>query len=165
MNAWFRRLLLVLTVGGGFLGLALTLQLFATADKAIVYLTLLAFVGLYGYGIFVGLKLSEGFNPIAHLRFYFALQVPFISSPVIAYRFCSGLQATVAIIYRGGEIVAEGLHLESGLRWDCRLGSEWKFAILSSEPWGCGVNLVALILMFLLYSRWAGVPGERASPT
>jgi hypothetical protein len=47
MNAWFRRLLLVLTVGGGFLGLALTLQLFATADKAIAYLTLLASGSFY----------------------------------------------------------------------------------------------------------------------
>ncbi len=152
MNVWFRRLLLVLTIGGSFMGLALTIQFFSSANKVIAYIILLAFVGMYGYGIFVGLKLSEGPPPLEHLRFYFGLQIPFISSPLIAYRFCSGLQATVAIV-------------ESGLKWDCRLGSEWQFAILSSAPWGCGVNFVALILVFLLYSRLAGVREGGPGPT
>jgi hypothetical protein len=120
-------------------------------NKAIGYLVLLLLVGLYGYGIFVGLKLSEGPIPIEHLRFYFALQIPFISSPLISYRFCSGLQATVAI-------------LQSGLAWDCRLGSEWQFSLLGSAPWGCGVNLIALIMVFVLYSPVIHVPEETSSP-
>jgi hypothetical protein len=144
MNAWFRRFLLILTIGGGFIGVALTTQFFSQANKVIAYIMLLAFVGLYGYGIFVGLKLSEGSAPLRHLRLYFGLQIPFISSPLIAYRFCSGLQATVAII-------------QPGLRWDCRLGSEWQIAILSSGLWGVGVNFVALAIVFLLYSRLAVV--------
>jgi hypothetical protein len=142
MNVWFRRLLLILTIGGGFVGVTLTVQFFAQADKVIAYAILLAFVGLYAYGIFVGLKLSEGPPPLNHLRLYFALQIPFISSPLIAYRFCSGLQVTVAII-------------QPGLRWDCYLGSQWQFAILSSAPWGCGVNFVALVIVFLLYFHLA----------
>jgi hypothetical protein len=139
MSVWFRRLLLILTIGGGFLGLAVTLQFLPSASKVITYFMLFAFIGLYAYGIFVGLTLSEGPVPIKHLRFYFALQIPFISSPLIVYGFCSGLQATVAI-------------LQSGPAWGWRLGSQWQFALFSSAPWGCGVNLIALIMVFVLYS-------------
>lgn len=131
MDAWFRRLLLILTIGGGFMGVTITTQFFPQANKVIVYIMLLVFVGLYGYGIFVGLKLSEASAPLRHLRLYFGLQIPLISSPVIAYRFCSGLQATIAII-------------QPGLRWDCRLGSEWQFSILSSAPWGVGIKLCCI---------------------
>ena len=142
MNVWFRRLLLVLTIGGGFLGIAVTIQFFAQTDKVVGYIMLLAFIGLYAYGVLVGLKLSEGPPPLKHLRLYFGVQIPFISSPVVVYRFCSGLQATVAIA-------------QSGLTWDCRLGTEWQFAIFSSAVWGCGINFVALVIVSLLYSRLA----------
>lgn len=145
MNIWLRRLLLILTIGGGFVGIALTIQFFTQADKVIAYVMLVAFSGLYGYGIFVGIKLSEGPPLLKHLRLYFGLQIPFISSPVIAYRFCSGLQATVAMV-------------QSSLKWDFRLGVEGQFAILSSAPWGIGVNFVALAIVFLLYSRLAVAP-------
>ena len=101
MNAWFRRLLLILTIGGGFAGVLLTIHSLPQGNKVIGYISLLAFIGLYSYGIFVGFKLSEGPVPLEHLRVYFGLQIPFISSPLIAYRFCSGLSATVAIIQPG----------------------------------------------------------------
>jgi hypothetical protein len=147
VNAWFRRLLLILTIGGGFVGVVLTMQFFSQANKGIAYATLLAFIALYGYGIFVGLKLSEGPTPLRHLRAYFILQIPLISSPLVAYRFCSGLQATVAII-------------PPSFGFDFRLGSEWHFAVSSSDRWGIGVNLVALAIVFLLYSRFAARPED-----
>ena len=118
MNVWFRRLLLILTIGGGFVGVARTIQFFSHVDKVIAYVVLLAFVCLYGYGIFLGVKLSEGPAPLRHLRVYFGLQIPFISSPIVAYRFATGFQTTIAIT-------------QSGLGWDVRfLGSEGQFAIL-----------------------------------
>jgi hypothetical protein len=150
MNVWFRRLLLILTIGGGFLGLALTIELFHQANKAVLYIMLLGFVCLYGYGIFAGLKLSDGAAPLGHLRLYFALQIPFISSPVIAYHFCSGLQATIAIV-------------QPGLTWGFRLGSEWQFALLSSAPWGIGINFIALAIVCLLHSPFAVVPADTES--
>src|SRR5438093_13143723 len=101
MNAWFRRLLLILMIGGGFLGIALTAQAFSRADRVIAYIALLAFVALNGYGIFLGVRLSDGSAPLRHLRFYFALQIPFISSPIIAYRFATGLQVTIAMMQSG----------------------------------------------------------------
>ncbi len=147
MNAWFRRLILILTIGGGFVGILLTAQSFSQADKVVAYIALLAFVGLYGYGIFLGVRLSEGSAPLRHLRLYFGLQIPFLSSPVIAYRFSTGLQVTIAMI-------------QSGVRCDWRLGSEGQFAILSPEPWGIGINLVALAIVCLLYSRLAVVADD-----
>jgi len=147
MNAWLRRLLLILTIGGGFVGITLTAPFFFHVDKVIAYGALLVFVALYGYGIFLGVKLSEGSAPLPHLRFYFGLQIPFLSSPVIAYRFSTGLQATIAII-------------QPGVRFDWRLGSEGQFAILSSEPWGIGINIFALAIVLLLYSRFAVVPED-----
>jgi hypothetical protein len=146
MNVWFRRLLLIL-IGGGFIGIALTAQAFPQSDRVIAYVALLAFVILNGYGIFLGVRLSDGSAPLRHLRLYFALQIPFISSPIIAYRFATGLQVTIAMI-------------QSGLRWDWRLGSEGQFAILSSAPWGIGINVVAVAIVLLLYSRLAVMPEE-----
>ena len=148
MNVWFRRLLLILTIGGGFVGVARTIQFFSHVDKVIAYVVLLAFVCLYGYGIFLGVKLSEGPAPLRHLRVYFGLQIPFISSPIVAYRFATGFQTTIAIT-------------QSGLGWDVRfLGSEGQFAILSQEPWGVGINVIASAIVFLLYSRLAVVPED-----
>ena len=48
--------------------MAVTIQFFLHANTVIAYILALAFVGLYGYGIFVGFKLSAGdgkqFSPI-----------------------------------------------------------------------------------------------------
>ena len=117
------------------------MQFVSQANKVIAYAMLLAFIALYGYGIFVGLKLSEGPTPLRHLRAYFILKIPLISSPLVTYRFCSGLQATVAII-------------PPTFGFDFRLGSEWHSAISSSDRWGIGVNLVALASSFSCIHVW-----------
>jgi hypothetical protein len=79
-------------------------------------------------------------SPLRALRVYFALQIPFISSPLIAYRFSTGFQTTIAIV-------------QSRFAVDWRLGSEGQFALFSSAPWGVGLNIVALVIVLLLYSR------------
>ena len=150
MNAWFRRLLLILTIGGGAVGIVLTMSLFGQMTKVFGFIILLAFIALYGYGVFVGLKLSEGPVSLKHLRVYFGLQIPFFSSPIIGYRFCSGFQFTAAV-------------MQPGFRWDLRLGSEWQFILGSPAPWGIGINFFALAILLLLHSRLAGpdnVPAE-----
>ncbi len=134
-------------IGGGFIGIALTAQSFSQADRVIVYIALLAFVCLNGYGIFLGVRLSEGSARLRHLRFYFMLQIPFISSPIIVYQFATGLHVTVAII-------------QSTLSCGWRLGSEGQLAISSSAPWGIGINVIAIAIVVLLYSRLAVVPQD-----
>jgi hypothetical protein len=132
-------------IGGGFIGIALTAQSFSQADRVIVFIALLAFVCLNSYGIFLGVRLSEGLAPLRHLRFYFMLQIPFISSPIIVYQFATGFQITIAII-------------QSALTCGWHLGSEGQLAISSPAPWGIGINVVALAIVVLLYSRFAAVP-------
>ena len=141
MNIWFRRFLLILTIGGSFAGLVLTWQIIFLAEKPfwVTYVISLIFLALYGYGVFIGVCLAEGANPISSLIFYFAMQVPFISSHRVTYRFYSGLEATLAI-------------RDFGLGWDARFGSEWRLAILSSAPLGFGINVVAIIIVFILTS-------------
>jgi hypothetical protein len=149
-DIWLRRLLVILLIGGGFTGVALITEFVFPPMKSIARITLLGFVCIYCYGIFIGLKLSEGTASLKYLRLYFALQIPFVSSPIITYRFGSGLQVTLAIT-------------ESGLTSICRLGSEFQFAISSSAPWGIGVNFVGLAILFLLYSRLVAVRDDAAS--
>lgn len=150
MNIWLRRLLVVLLVGGGFAGVALIPDFVFQPMKPIARLVLLGFVCVYCYAVFIGLKLSEGTACLKCLRLYFAFQIPFVSSPIITYRFGSGLQITLAII-------------ESGLTLGCRLGSEFQLAVSSSAPWGIGVNFVGLAILFLLYSRLAVGRDDTAS--
>jgi hypothetical protein len=68
----------------------------------------------------------------------FALQVPWISSPLVTYRFTAGFQLSAGII--GG-----------GLTASFRLGSDFHFFLLQPHPVGLGINVAALaVLVFLL---------------
>lgn len=139
MNVWFRRLLVVLTIGGGFAGVVVTMNAMLTATKvaAVGYVVMLLFLLLYAYGIFAGLRLSENATSYRHVIFFYALQVPFFSSPVIVYRFTCGLHATIAVV---------------GFRfaWMLRFGSDWQLALVQPNLWGVGINLFAAGVLFAL---------------
>ena len=61
MNIWFRRFLVVLTVGGGFFGAVISTDtLFAAKDTPVFGYAMIALViALYTYGIVSGIRLSE----------------------------------------------------------------------------------------------------------
>jgi hypothetical protein len=130
----------VLTIGGAFLGWIATLDSFFTIrDTPLIgYGIMIIFVALYGYGIFAGIRFTETTKPDIHLFLYYLLQIPFISSPFVVFRFGSGLQTTVAII---------GFRLA----WILHLGSDWQFALLSPNQWGLGLNLFPLCIILVLY--------------
>ncbi|MCX6952924.1 MAG: hypothetical protein NTV51_12280 [Verrucomicrobia bacterium] len=67
----------------------------------------------------------------------YCLQVPWISSPLIGYRFTSGFNVPGAIV--GGK-------LNGGFR----IGSDWQFNFLQAIPWGVGLNLFALVMAWIL---------------
>ena len=70
-----------------------------------------------------------------------AIQIPWISTPIIVYKFASGLYGFLTVgsprepgrfgVYFGGEAL---------------LGSSYQFAWLQKNPWTVGVNFVALAL-------------------
>src|SRR4051812_27799422 len=100
MNIWFRRFLVILTLGGGFLGAVMMANVAFTAKNTPVvgYVLMALFIGLYVYGIFAGMRLSEEPTSYAHVLAFFLLQVPFVSSPLLVYRFACGLHVTVAMV-------------------------------------------------------------------
>ena len=139
MNIWFRRFLVVLTVGGGFLGAAISADtLFAAENTPMFGYAMIALViALYTYGIFAGIRLSEDASHYGHVLFFYALQVPFFSSPILLYRFACGFHATIWVV-------------GFSIGWMFRLGSDFQLAILQPNSWGGGVNLFAAAILFAL---------------
>jgi hypothetical protein len=67
--------------------------------------------------------------------------VPWVSSPVLAYRFSSGLYVTVGLLAN---------HFTIG----ARVGSDFRLNCFQGTPWGFGINLFALaVLLFLVHAR------------
>lgn len=149
MNSWMRRLNLVLTIGGGFVGVVVTLQAFFASEEAnpMFYALLCAFMGLYGYGIFAGLRLVEAPEERKHLAIFYWLQVPWISSPILAYRFAAGFHVSGAI-------------LGSQLSGFFRIGSDWQFSLFQTAPWGVGLNVFALVMAIIATRRSKDVPEQ-----
>lgn len=135
-----------MTVGGGFAGFAGTLpSLFNSPGASTFKLVLiLIFMGLYVFVTVSGLLFVA--NPVrtGPLVAALALQIPWISSSLIVYKFAAGAQAFFiigspenenAIVHLGGDVL---------------LGSSWKFGLLQENPLRFGVNLAALAILLLL---------------
>lgn len=139
MKPWLRLTLITLTVGGGFTGFVQTLwPLFDPENQEPSYkVIMMAFLMLYAFVILSGLLFVQNQQRIAPLRLALWLQVPWVSSPVIAYQFVSGFHVTVGI--------ADGY-----LTTDFWLGSGWTFYLFTEFPWGFGINLFALFMLVLL---------------
>ena len=139
MNIWFRRSLVVLTVGGGFFGAVISTDtLFAAKNTPVFGYAMIALViALYTYGIFAGIRLSEDARHYGHVLFFYALQVPFFSSPILLYRFACGFHATIWVV-------------GFSFGWMFRLGSDCQLAINQPNSWGAGVNLFAAAILFAL---------------
>lgn len=139
MNPWFRRFLVILTVGGGFLGAAVVAAAVVGRKNtsALEYAMYGFTILLYVYGIFAGVRLTENPTRYRHLIIFHALQIPFISSPGFTYRFACGLHVTIGMV-------------ASKFVWAYRLGSDWQMSILQPRAWGIGVNLVAAVIFVAL---------------
>ena len=138
MKTWLRMVIVLVTVGGGFTGFVVTTQFLSAATDRPANLVLGAAFAL-GYGLVVAAGLLFVHNPrrLWPAVVAVAQQVPFVSSPLVRYRFTSGAHCTVGLV--GGNIAAA-----------FRLGSDFEFALLQPHPWGAGVNLFALALFVLL---------------
>jgi hypothetical protein len=96
-------------------------------------------IATFGFGVWAGLKFIEDeARGLRLLRRFFALQIPILFSPYVAYQLGSGFSANVAW---------GGPHLSAFFRF----GSEMTVSLLQNRPWGFGVNVFALV-MFL----WTG---------
>jgi len=139
VKTWIRWLLLALSIGGGFEGIALNFQFLSLPEfKQPVYVALIGIsIILYGFVFVSGLLFADDPNCSAPLLISLCLQIPTISSPILVYRFLSGFPFVLSVT--GGK-----------LNTMVRVGGEWQFNLFQELPWEGGINLCALISLILL---------------
>lgn len=147
LHVWSHRILLVLIIGGSFMGISTTVMsaLAVSEWTASAYGGLILATLFYGYGLFVGLRLAELPNDIRHVVIFYLLQVPFFSSPFFLFRFMAGADADVA-------------YFPSGFAANYRFGSSWEVGVLENVPWGFGINLFAVGILCALFVLKASTP-------
>ncbi len=151
MNKFIVYLLVVLEVGGGFMGFSVILasQPWNKNINAFMYIGVCL---LFIFGIFAGLALiKESRYGIASSAIYQALQVPLISSHVISYNIRSGVRLIVGVL-RGMPYVT----FDIGARCTIIFGKR-------PDSWGFGINLIALILFVYLIFQLRSKPNVNES--
>jgi hypothetical protein len=141
MNIWTKRLFILLSVGGGYCGAVFMFLLFPQVKGQIAgYILVSAMIATFGFGVFCGLRLIEDEEKgLRLLRWFFGVQIPILSSPLLAYQLSSG--AGVNLSWIGSNM---------SIFW--RFGSEMGVWILQDRPWGLGLNAFALV-MFVWTNR------------
>jgi hypothetical protein len=142
MNRWLRRLHLVLTIGGGFAGLAVAFTTMgdsfrqSLSDGFLIIGAILYFL----CAVVVGVRLADGAASRMSLLWLYGVQVPLFSSPVIAYHLSLGAHAYIGV-------------LGDSFYWNLQFGDHYSVSLGNGDLlWGFGVNLFALA-MWLITSR------------
>lgn len=139
MKAWLLLTLITMTIGGGFTGVALTSQMLLSQKTGDVnaILILCGFALLNLFVLATGLLFVQNPKRTTPIAIALALQIPAISTPIIGYRYITGLGATVGVG-------------KDGLFYLVRLGSDIQFNLLRPAPAAVGVNLIALVLLIAM---------------
>ena len=139
MSSWLRLTLITMTVGGGFTGIALSLQMLSSQQiaGAEIYAIYIGFLILSLFVLVSGLVFVQNPDRFTLLAFALAIQIPQVTSQILAFRFGLGIH--------GGF----GLSTTGPFGW-VRVGGDVNFGVLRPLPWSIGVNLVALILLAAL---------------
>lgn len=139
MKSRLRWALIISQVGGGFTGIVITLDyLFNSRNTPLPVLFIsMGFIVLYAFVTIAGALFALDERRTWPLRTALWLQIPWISSSIMAWRFTSGLSITVTLI--GG-----------GLSMNFWLGSIWQFNLFEKLPPGVGINLFAMLMLLLL---------------
>lgn len=150
MKPWLRLTLITMTVGGGFAGFAITFQTLQTGltshNQPILNLLLMGiFLVLNGGVTFSGLLFVYDPHRTGPLAVALAVQVPWISSSLIAYRFATGFEL---VLNANGPAKGEDFALHLGCHFF--LGSSWSVSFSGENQFGLGINVVALIMLVLL---------------
>jgi hypothetical protein len=136
MNAPLRLTLVTMSVGGGFLGLALAGQMLLGPEVQL--LTTLQLMLLFLFVTVSGLVCVQWPHRSNLLVVALALQVPLISSPFFTYRLGAGCSFIVGVV-------------DARFYWHAvLLGSRAEVGWFGNFPWGIGINLVAASLLILL---------------
>ena len=147
MSTWLRLTIVTASVGGGFMGVALTLPLLfhPPVGKLSYVLVATCFWGLYAFVTVSGLIFSIYPGRTRLLFAAFATQIPYVSSSVLTYKFAAGVPAflTLGAAENSNKV---GIHLNA----EVLLGSSWYFGLLEPARFRFGVNVFALLMLILL---------------
>ena len=153
MKTWLRLLLVTVTVGGGFTGIVLTSNLLGSGGHGAMQIVIvLLFMALYAFVTVSGLLLVLDESRTRPVLTALALQIPWVSSPVMVYQFASGLHAAITL-GTPEDTDRIGIHLG----WNFLFGTHFQFRVgtYQETPLALGVNAVAvaLVIFLLRYSR------------
>ena len=148
LRTLLRVALITMTVGGGFKGVILTVQLLASSDSSAVVQRVLVvmFLALYGFVAACGLWFACDRRRVRPLLAALAIQIPWVSTPLVVYKFAAGLYAVVSV---GGPQDAGDLGVRFGA--EALFGSTFRVAWLQEIPWSVGVNVAALVFFVVLW--------------
>jgi len=141
MKIWQRRAIGILTLGGGSVGIAATIALLLTRTNPIEWIFCVAFMMVYAWGVWCGVRLLEGQpgSQRSTLK-YWLIQIPKFGSPLLGYFLSSGFHTTVSLQIAPFNLNANFL-----------LGSTFNYSLLQAQqPWLVGVNVFALVIAWLL---------------
>lgn len=144
MTLWQRRVLSILSIGGGAIGITVALTLLFSRSNPIEWILIAPFIAIYGWGIWCGVGLLERrLGAERSSLWYWLVQVPAFGSPYVGYSITSGFHMTLSIT------------LPADLAWNLMLGSTIRYSLLqSSEPWMLGLNIFAAgVALFLFLKR------------
>jgi len=142
MSPYLKWPLAALTIIGSILGAGLTLfhipfALLGKHNASAVLIGFFTAASLYAFGIIAGVLFAQNSARRRPLQIYYALQLFWLSAPHIGCRFISGAH------------IVPGLAGEN-LTFSWGLGSVWHFGSSPDAPWGLGLNLVALLALWIL---------------
>ncbi|HEX3356973.1 MAG TPA: hypothetical protein VHS31_08385 [Tepidisphaeraceae bacterium] len=149
-----------MSVGGGFTGLVITLQMLFSPQVNSPPLAIICtiFILLYLFVLISGLLFVHNPQRVMPLAVALVLQIPIVSSPILSFQFVAGCMM-------GGGVT------EAGPFGGVKIGADWQFNVLRALPWGVGINVIPLILFFALawsvsrqHRRQQAVPSMQMEP-
>jgi hypothetical protein len=132
-----RWLLLVSTIGGGFVGFVTALQAFSNLTSPTTYVLCVICVILYCYIVISGLLFADNTEAVLPLWLALGAQVPWLSTPFFAYNLSSGFHYTIGSL--NGHLIT--VH---------RFGCDFVVSLFNNRGWGVGINVFAIVLMIAL---------------
>ncbi len=157
MELWQRRVIGVLSLGGGVLGFSVGVSQILLQSSVVAWALGGAFVTVYVWGGFLGLRLLEGDDTrLDGLSRFWLLQVPTFASPLFSYLLTAGFHLTFLLQLNPPRANAS-----------FNLGSEFRYSLLvSGEPWAIGINVFALsVFLWLLRVRRSLSPNNSLKRT
>ena len=141
INPWFIRFISVVTIGGCFIGLTTIINHLMSPQGIFSYVIFALFIVTFLIGIVISIRLIErcSLGALTDNRNFWAIQIFFFSSPLMAYQLTNGLLINIWITNTDG--VQHGF----------MIGSAFSLNFLNmNQPWAIGINMVAIAITFYI---------------